>query len=108
MAESLTLSKPLIKGCGKIHNKTEKPLLVILLKVRVFLLNRIKSSVVSLKHVAVLSNMMIGSHKAQLGKSKYQEVIEFNKNEEANVKQLGDDLLNRRYTTGKYRKKGNI
>lgn len=105
MAESLTLSKSLFKGCGKILNKTEKPLLVKLLKVRVFLLNRIKSNVVSLKIVATLGNMMIGSHKAQLGKKKYNDVIEFNKNEEANVKQLGDDLLNRKYTTGKYRKK---
>lgn len=68
-------------------------------------MKRYKSSEVSLKHVVAFDNMMLGSHKAQLGKKEYKEVIDYNKNEESNNKALADDVTNRRYRTGNYRKK---
>lgn len=60
---------------------------------------------ISLAEVCLLSNFKLASEKSSKGKSNYEEVIEFNKNEENNLVKLSDDVLNQRYTTGKYRKK---
>lgn len=59
----------------------------------------------SLDEVCEISNFNLASKKAQKGKSKYQEVIEFNKDEEKNLIRLSEEVKTRRYTTGKYREK---
>lgn len=51
------------------------------------------------------ANMKLGSHKAQLGKSKYSEVQEFLADEDNNLIKLAKSLEDRTYTTGPYRKK---
>lgn len=59
----------------------------------------------SLKEICVMSNMRVASHKSGLGKSKYEEVIAFNKDEEKNLEKLSNDLITQKYRTGSYRKK---
>lgn len=60
---------------------------------------------VSLDSVCNISNFSLASKRAQKGKSKYQEVIEFNSDEENNLKNLSEKVKTRKYTTGSYREK---
>ena len=60
---------------------------------------------ISLAEVCLLSNFKIASKKSSKGKSTYQQVIEFNKDEDKNLIDLSKNVLDRTYTTGNYRKK---
>lgn len=65
----------------------------------------VRKNNLSLAEIYEFSNLKIASKKAQKGKTKYSEVIQFNKNEFLNLVIIYILLRSRRYTTGEYRTK---
>lgn len=63
----------------------------------------VKKCNIKLDSICTMSVFKVASHNSSLGKGKYTEVSEFNKNEDENLKSLISSVKNRTYTTGKYR-----